>query len=351
MAKITNFLKRNAHWAVVVGSLLVCGFFLIITHPSENGEYRTLDGRDAQIYESTEKVMEEARQAIIEYSSTAIPALIQNADGTTYPLDAPTVEKIDDNNPYKVMSDYCPDGEECGMGAYIYAPTETFQVFRDYVIGKCWNVDGYAGSQCWDLSSLHSMNYTKDKRTFSTCGTGAARGMWDCRDVNAGTEYAQVFDKTSIKTGDIIVTGGGTWGHACEAAGPYNNGYVACLGQNQGGSACPGGGAAANIINLSLNDFLGAFRPKTYKEPEPTPDPNPTPISDSCSVINVVRGDTMGAIMKRCRGEIVWGSAMNDYASHWYSTVIRPGQSVYTGWISTSGVGLFAGDTIEWRDE
>ena len=83
-------------------------------------------------------------------------------------------------------------------------------------------------------------------------------------------------------------------------------------------------------------------------EPTPTPTPTPTPVS-SCKVINVVAGDTLGAIMKRCEGKVEWGEAMNEYARSWYSTVVRPGQSVYQGWISSSGVGLFAGDTIERR--
>ena len=55
------------------------------------------------------------------------------------------------------------------------------------------------------------------------------------------------------------------------------------------------------------------------------------------------------AIMKRCEGKVEWGEAMNEYARSWYSTVVRPGQSVYQGWVSSSGVGLFAGDTIERR--
>lgn len=344
MAKISKFIKSNAHWITVVFALLICGFFLLITHPSKSGEYRTLDGNDAQIYESTEKVMAEARQAIIEYSSTMIPALIQNADGSTTTIEAPTIESIDDNNPYLLEGDYCPDGEECGMGSYVYAPTDTFDNFKNYVLGKCWNVDGYAGAQCWDLMSLHAMNYTKDKRVFSTCGTGAARGMWDCRDVNAGDEYDQVFDKTAIKTGDIIVTGGGTWGHTCEAAGPYNNGYVACLGQNQGGSACPGGGSSANIVNLSLNTFLGAFRPKTYKEPEPTPTPTPTPVS-SCKSWTLVWGDTLGSIMQACEGKTEWGEAMDNYAREWRDTTT--GKTVFEGWSTYPGVGLIAGHTIE----
>lgn len=298
MAKISNFLKRNAHWVVVVGSLLICGFFLLITHPSENGQYRTLDGNDAQIYESTEKTMAEVREAIIKYADKAVPTLIENADGTVTTIDAPTVDSIDNNSPYLLENDYCPEGQECGKGAFIYAPTETYQAFRDYTYGKCWNIDGYAGSQCWDLSSLHAMNYTKDKRVFSTCGTGAARGMWDCRTQNAGTEYDLVSDIYKTNVGDIGVWNGGVYGHTCVIAGPVKDGYVACLGQNQGGSACPGGGAATNIINLSINGFLGAFHPKTYVDPEPTPTPTPTPTPSGETSYIVVKGDTLGAILR-----------------------------------------------------
>ena len=347
MAKIVNFLKQYAHWFVVGASVLVCAFFLIISHPSESGEYRTLDGNDAMIYESTEETVEAVREAIIQYASENIPALIENEDGTTYTMDVPTVESIDDNNAYMVEGDYCPEGEECGLGSYIYAPTETFEAFMNYTIGQCWNVDGYAGSQCWDLMSLHSMNYTKDKRVFSTCGTGAAKGMWNCRDVNAGEEYDQVSDKTIIKKGDIVVTGDGVWGHTCEAAGPYNNGYVACYGQNQGGSSCPGGGSAANIVNLKLDGFLGAFRPKTYNvepDPEPTPTPTPTPVSN-CKSWSIKYGDTLGGIMKTCEGKVEWGKAMDEYAQQWTDTTT--GLSVYYGWTHWPGVGLIAGHTIE----
>ena len=350
MEKVSKFLKRYAHWAVVIGSLLICGFFLLITHPSKSGEYRTLDGNDAQIYESTEKIMEEAREAIIEYSKTIVPTVITNADGTTSTIEAPTVESIDGGQ-LRIYNDACPEGEECGKGTYIYAPTETFQAFKDYTYGKCWNVDSAWGAQCWDLVSLHSMNYTKDKRVFSTCGTGAAKGMWDCKEQNAGTEYDLVYDVYKTKVGDIGVWEGGVYGHTCHIAGPVVNGYVACYGQNQGGSACPGGGAAANIINISIKGFRGAFHPKTYVDPEPTPPeptptPTPTPVSN-CKSWNLVWGDTLGAIMKACEGKVEWGEAMNNYARSWVDTTT--GKTVYEGWHSGFGVGLHAGHTIERR--
>jgi hypothetical protein len=82
--------------------------------------------------------------------------------------------------------------------------------------------------------------------------------------------------------------------------------------------------------------------------PQPTPEPTPEPVA-SCDVINVVKGDTLGAIMKKCEGYVQYGIAMDEYAKTWYSTKVKPGQSVYDGWHSNTGVGLYAGDTIERR--
>ena len=82
--------------------------------------------------------------------------------------------------------------------------------------------------------------------------------------------------------------------------------------------------------------------------PQPTPEPIPEPVA-SCDVINVVKGDTLGAIMKKCEGYVQYGVAMDEYAKTWYSTKVKPGQSVYDGWHSNTGVGLYAGDTIERR--
>ena len=164
---------------------------------------------------------------------------------------------------------------------------------------------------------------------------------------DAGTEYDLVYDIYKTKVGDIGVWDGGTYGHTCHIAGPVVNGYVACYGQNQGGSACPGGGAAANIINISIKGFRGAFHPKTYVDPEPTPPeptPTPTPVS-KCTSWTLVWGDTLGAIMKACEGKVEWGEVMNNYARQWRDTTT--GKTVFEGWNTGYGVGLVAGHTIE----
>lgn len=236
--------------------------------------------------------------ATIEYSEEAQPAMVEDDRGEVIEEEAiPTVEEVDGGK----IIDECPEGEEeCGLGRYIYAPTETFKAFKDYTLNKCWNVDGYAGAQCWDLGALFWMNYTKDGRTLSTCGTGAAKYIWNCKEYNAGTEFDLIYNASDIKTGDWVIFSSGTYGHIGEAAGPYNNGYVALLGQNQGSYACEGGGSATNIINISLKSFVGAFRPKTYippkPEPQPTPKPTPKP-EDGKVTYTYVKGDCFSRVL------------------------------------------------------
>lgn len=347
--RIKKFVSDNLAIIVVTFVAFLCAAFLFFGTRSENGSI-TLDGTDAKIEESTEKFIEESKNAMLKYADEAIPAKITTANGEEETIDAPTVEEVDAQTPI------CPGGEECGKGAYIYAPTATATEFKNYTLNKCWNTDGYYGAQCWDLGDLFWQNYAK--RNLSTCKTGAAKGAWTCRTQNAGKEFDLVTDPKQLRLGDWVIFNNGQWGHIGMAMGNYNNGYITLLGQNQGGSACNGGGSSANIINISLSSFAGAFRPKTYKPaptPKPTPKPEPTPTpapkkTDTCKTIQVKKGDTLGAIMKRCTGKVVWGSAMNEYAKKWTSTKIKPGQTVYSGWISVKGVGLYVGDTIKYTE-
>lgn len=340
MKKIVNFIREYLHLFIVAFVAALCATFLVAGHIDEKG-YVSLTGGEVVITEGTKEFIAEAQEAIIEYAKTAVPTIIENADGTLSEIDAPTVDYIDGGP----VLEECPKDEECGLGTYIWAPTESYQAFKDYTYGKCWNVDGAYGAQCWDLSSLHSMNYTKDNRVFSTCGTGGAKGMWACKEQNAGTEYDLVYNLADVRTGDILVFGNGIYGHTGIAAGPAQNGYIALLGQNQGGSACPGGGAATNIINMSTATFLGAFHPKTYTEPEPTPSP-----ANVCESWNVQQGDTMSSIMLNCEGYVDW-SNIYSYADKWISQNVYPGKSVLWGWQNNTHYGLFAGDTIKFANQ
>lgn len=279
--------------------------------------------------------------------------------------DIPTVESVDSDGPQVNPEDEtptdCPEGEECGRGAsFPHVDTSTPSAFINATLGGCYNIDGYYDEQCWDYAALFFLNYAG--RTFYTCGTGAAKGAFadGCWQKNVGTEFEFITDPTVLQAGDIVGFNNGTFGHVGFATGSYNNGYITLAGQNQGGGLCPGStmGARVNIINISLKYFAGAFRPKSYIKPEPTPPapeptptptPTPTPVVDQCKVRSVKKGDTLGAIMKACRGKIEWGEAMNEYARHWVSTKLVPGQTVFYGWTHGTGYGLYAGDVIEYR--
>lgn len=281
-------------------------------------------------------VVEIDTRVSIQLAEEQVTGVLETLEGNVEEVELPTVEEIDGN---KLL-----DEESLDFGQGEYHDVSSPEAYRDAVLGKCIDLDGKYGSQCVDGFADFNYNYTS--RWLTTCGTGAARGLWDCAEENAGDDYILITNPLDLQDGDWIVFDGGQYGHVGMALGGYNGGYVALLGENQGGQACPGGGAAFNIINMNLRTFLGAFRPKIYVQAEP----QPIPIS-GCPEWHVEWGDTMSGIMLNCENTIVYGEAMDNYAKSWYSQVFVPGQSVYDGWHSETGVGLYAGDDIEHRTE
>lgn len=250
-----------------------------------------------------------------------------------------TVEAVESDGPVtETGENECPEGEECGRGAaYPKLDVSSPQAFANATLGQCINVDGYYGSQCWDSMSAFFYNYAG--RILNTCGTGAAKGTIadGCWQKNAGNEFAMIWNPRDIQAGDIAVYSTGQWGHIGMAMGGYNNGYFALLGQNQGGRACPGGGAAGNIINLSTRDFIGAFRPKAYIKPEPKPAPAPKPTpTPAAETYTVKRGDTLGGIArklgwytgKKMFGDDGYAQALAEYNNIKNRGLIYPGQVI-----------------------
>ena len=280
----------------------------------------------------------------IEFSDVQVPAEMTNDQGEiVQDGNIPTVEEVDGG---LFKDDFDADAGDKGW-------SETYDVsspdaFKNDTLGKCIIANNYYGAQCVSLARVFWWSYAD--RDVSTCGTGMAKGMMNCAVQNAGDDF-EIYWRDSldkIQAGDWLVFDGGMYGHVGMALGSNNNGYVALLGENQGGHSCGAnvGGAATNIINISLKNLIGFYRPKAYIKPEPTPEP--IPIS-GCVLWHVERGDTMSKIMMECEGVIKYGEIMNEYAKTWYSLIYRPNQSVYDGWNSPSGVGLFAGDDIEHR--
>lgn len=244
--------------------------------------------------------------ATITYAEEATtPELTQGLDGIEYGQgeikadgeEIKTVEAVESNGPVtEVNNENCPEGEECGRGAYVpELDISSPQAFANQTLGVCIDVDGYFGAQCWDSMAAYFINYTG--HTLYTCGTGAAKGTIadGCWQQNAGDDFTMIWDATQIQPGDIAVYSSGTWGHIGMAMGYYNNGYFTLLGQNQGGAPCEGGGAAGNIINLSTRDFIGAFRPNIYIIPEPEPEPEPEPTNEV--EYTYVKGDYFSKVL------------------------------------------------------
>lgn len=296
--------------------------------------------------------------AAIEYSEEPQPAYVEDDKGEIVQEEAiPTVEEVDGGLFEDATTGVSvTEGEYEDLGWSEWYNTSSPEAFRNDTIGKCIYANNRYGAQCVSLARVYWWSYAN--RDVSTCGTGMAKGMMNCAEQNAGDDFEVYWSdaKWNIQAGDWLIFNGGQYGHVGMALGPVTNGYVALLGENQGGRACQGGGAATNIINISVKNLIGYYRPKAYIKPEPTPEPEPeptpapAPVVDTCKVRTVKKGDTMGAIMKECEGKITWGAAMDEYANHWVSTKVKPGFTVYYGWTHGTGYGLYYSDIIEYRE-
>lgn len=158
------------------------------------------------------------------------------------------------------------------FNGYVKVAHATYQQFRDATLGNGYNVDQAYGNQCWDFCALLWWQYgltlhTGPKSWASECWTVS-------RSLNAVPPFTQVTRVSEIKRGDCVVFRGTSnypTGHIAFADEDYKEGMTRMnfLGQNQGqGSLNP-----SNIANISLANFIGAFRNSNWiKAPEPTPE-------------------------------------------------------------------------------
>lgn len=303
-------------------------------------------GYGVKILVDPAKIEVESHYAI-EFAEDQVPAVIEDDKGELVEDEnIPTVEEVDGGQFEDITTGVSvQEGDYADLGWSETYNTSSPEAFKRDTLGKCIIANNKYGAQCVSLARVFWWSYAD--RDVSTCGTGMAKGMMNCAEQNAGDDFEIIWDKSKIQAGTWVVFDGGTYGHVGMALGPVVNGYVALLGENQGGKSCGAGvgGAGTNIINISVKNFVGGYTPKDYIKPEPTPEPTPEP--ESCDRITVKKGDTLGDIMKRCEGEIKWGKAMNDYAKSWKSTKYMLYPTVYDGWVSEGHYGLFAGDVIE----
>ena len=225
-------------------------------------------------------IPEETYTAQLELSEEQLPALVEDDMGELIEIEEvngdiiPTVEEVDGGQfEDEITGLSLTEGEYEDLGW-----SETYNVsspnaFMQDTIGKCIIANNRYGAQCVSLARVFWWSYAD--RDVSTCGTGMAKGMMECAEQNAGNEFEIHWsdEYKEIQAGDWLVFNGGQYGHVGMSLGEVNNGYVALLGENQGGHSCGQGvgGAATNIINISIKNLIGFYRPKAYIKPKVIP--------------------------------------------------------------------------------
>lgn len=228
-------------------------------------------------YTTEEKIVE--KEKIIDAGvritlPETLPKNVYNDKGELNPDDIyPYVESVDGGQ-FLDITENLPenDGGFAALGSIEVVDTSSPEAFVSSTLGKCIIADNYFGAQCVSLQRAFWWNYAGYDVT--TCGTGVAKGEALCPEELARDKFKIINSSSEIIAGTFIVTDGSWTGHVCMALDKPVNGYVRCLGENQGGRSCGEnvGGSATNIINLSVRQFLVGFIPLTY-----IPKPNVLP--------------------------------------------------------------------------
>jgi hypothetical protein len=226
---------------------------------------------------STDLIEETTEEVPSNYqiSESPVPGYIENDQGAiTEDASIPTMEEVDGGMfEDKDTGVSVTEGEYDDLGWSETYDVSSPEAFKNATLNRCIIANNIYGAQCVSLARVFWWSYAD--RDVSTCGTGMAKGMMNCYDLNAGNDFDVYWSDNvnEIQAGDWLVFNGGQYGHVGMALGPVVNGYVTLLGENQGGHYCEGGGSATNIINLNIKNLIGFYRPKAYIKVVPiTPD-------------------------------------------------------------------------------
>ena len=267
MKKTSNavkFIKRNLHWFIVGGVGVLCALFIIFGHTSENGQYRTLDGSDAQIPEATTKFIEDAEDAMWR---------IMNEDA---PTDETVIKEFENGF----------EGDE-GLGGSATLDTVISRRKPD------GDNDGGRGWQC----SKYTAYLATGKKDYSSAhpdyGPVNGKNVAEWLHKNFGWKYVDTPVKGAIGSGGFNTQ----YGHT--AMFLYFTGAHTAMVND------------ANYVpltvathNMNIDGWVwvvpGDWTPDpTPTPPQPTPEPTPTPTPAGGDISYVVRrGDTLGAILR-----------------------------------------------------
>ena len=309
MKKISNFFTNHLAFLIVTGIAILCLLFTILGKPTESG-YITLNGQDAKIEEYTEKFIENANDALYR---------IMNEDK---PTDEETIKANE---------------EVEGLGGSVTLNTVISRRLPD------GNNDNGRGWQC----SKYTAYLATGKREYSNAhpdyGPVNGKDIANWLVKNYGWKYIETPVEGAIGSGGFNTT----YGHT--AMYLYSTGINSAMVNDA--NYVP---LTVSTHNMNISGWVWVvpddYTPTPSPDPSPDPSPSPTPAPVSnCSTWKLNRGDTLSKIMRACKGYVNW-SEMNNYAKHWYSMYYKPEQSVWAGWNSYTGVGLYAGDTIYYKE-
>ena len=163
----------------------------------------------------------------------------------------------------------------------------SYAAFKAVVNNNGWDLDNYAGDQCYDVAFLlwYSIGFPQGYPVNG--GTGNAYDIWTQRNNNISYNGVTYFDiipnLADVKQGDVLIYDQfslNPYGHIGLADEDYSTWSAAhpgdyefpILSQNNNGTPYIGGGSYANIHGYDTRLFLGAFRYKAWEQPVP-----PTP--------------------------------------------------------------------------
>ena len=155
--------------------------------------------------------------------------------------------------------------------------TKSYQEFKNMVLGKAFDVDGWFSAQCWDGYAYY-MQYLGLKPAWCT-STGYAQDIYTNMDSNGMKEQCDLV--YNLQPGDIVVFPRNSvtpLSHVAIFDSDAGNGYGNFLGQNQ--TSADASGSAFSIAQLPYSaTYHYAFRPKIFvqqqQQSQPKPEPKP----------------------------------------------------------------------------
>lgn len=138
----------------------------------------------------------------------------------------------------------------------------TYDEFEKKYLGKAVDFDGVAGVQCVDLVD----QYLKDCFGITGVWCNGAKDLYN--NFASYPALVKTFDRVPntpdliVRKGDIVIWGGGSWGHTGIGTGEGNVDWFVSLEENTLGQHEPTQKVRHTFANDISNPCLGVLRPK-----------------------------------------------------------------------------------------